>query len=110
MPIEQQVSDENRGRDRTSEQREREAFVLLLHSANVADAHVDRNVAEQRLARDLVFSEPRVAELAEFLERSRPAPGSVRVTPKGLEYLERAAGLRSSVRPSSPTRLLRFRP
>ena len=113
MPIDHQLDDESRGRNPTAEQREREAFVLLVHSANVADAHLDRDVAELRLARELVFEEPRVTELVDFLELigylRRPAPGSVRLTPKGLEYLERTARQRRSVRPTPPTRLLRFR-
>jgi hypothetical protein len=103
----------DRSRDAAAEQREREAFVLLLHTFNVSDARPDREVAVSRLARELAFEPRRLEELVSYLVDvaylSRSSTGYVTVTGKGLHYLERAAQHRRSVRRPRPARALRFR-
>ena len=55
----------DRARDAAAELRERDAFILLVHTQTMADAHPDHEVSESRLARDLAFEPARLEEILE---------------------------------------------
>ena len=102
-----------RARDTDAELRERDAFALLLHVLNLTNGRVDRQLGEARLARDLALDPVRADQLLDYLETigyvSRPWYGRVRLTSQGLDYLQRLARHRRSVRRPRAARVLRPR-
>jgi hypothetical protein len=89
-------------RDPTTERMEREAFILLLHAFTVSNGHLDIELSDLSLGRDLAFERPYLLLLLDHLAaggfvRCRPE-GTVLLTEQGAEYIRERAKLRRSVR------------
>lgn len=92
-----------RKRDPEEEERERSRFVLLQHAATLAEADPTVALPGERLWRDLGFplSEgmPLIRDLVQagYLVDRGPGP-QVSLAPRALDYLERRAGRRRTLR------------
>jgi DNA-binding IclR family transcriptional regulator len=92
-----------RERDFEEERRERNRFLLLQHAATLAEADPTVTLAGERLWRDLGFSLSEGHPLIRSLVRAgylveRGAGPQVSLAPQAIEYLERRAGRRRTVR------------
>lgn len=93
----------SRKRDLEEEQRERNRFLLLQHVTTLAEADPAVALAGERLWRDLGFSHSEGLLLIHDLEQAgylveRGAGPQVSLAPRALDYLERRAGRRRSIR------------
>jgi len=93
--------DEGRRRDRHEERDERDRFVVLLHIYTLAKAGVEK-IGADRITSDLGLPAARSArligalEFGEFVRHTRGV--SISITRRGVEFIERVAGRRRSLR------------
>lgn len=97
---------------RDQERRERESFVVLQHAYTLSDADPSASLPYARLGEDLGFAEPHFGDLVAHLVGvgylARVGAGSLlSITPAGIDYIERLAWRRRSVR-TAPQRPLPF--
>jgi Mn-dependent DtxR family transcriptional regulator len=91
------------GRDYEAEQRERKSFILLQHVYTITEADPGRTVVGSTIARDLGFGESEARELIEHLGGlgyfEMHSDRELGMSTKAIEYIERLAWRRHSVRP-----------
>jgi hypothetical protein len=93
----------NLRRNHEEEIRERHRYVILLHLYTLGEESVERGLPMDRVVRDLGFRQQEAEALVAALVRSgyveywTTTPG-VKLTDRGIEYIERLAGRRRSLR------------
>lgn len=100
----------NPKRDLEAERGERESFILLQHAYTLSEGESGVAIPADRLGHELGFGADQLAALVRHLERVGylAVEGGGRraaVSPAGVEYIERLAWRRRSVRAPEPTAL-----
>ena len=99
--MQEQMIPDDRGRDFSRERRERDSFLLLLHLYSLSEGTLVELPGDQ-VARDLGFEQREVRRLVHHLEVGgyvRSLLGErVSITTQGMDYIERGARRRHSVR------------
>ena len=88
-------------RDPEREARERDRYIVLLHLYTLCLEGSPASVAPQRIARDLALSEAYEEDVVRDLVRAEMAAfagAAVVPTARGVDYLERRAGRRRTIR------------